>query len=231
MSGEQGPNNKDQRRQRLGQAPVAQAGYNPKYTKFIRWMRLILPMIAMIMVAVVFTWSNMRDDNIVPVQEETGAPKTIGKNELLNPRFESTDEKKQPYTITAQRAIQGKANEDLIILEQPLADMLLKNGNWVAIQADKGAFRQDNQRLFLNGTVRLFHDQGYQLETAQLYVDLEKNTAWSDVDVHGQGPAGTLDAKGLKADANSGHLVFEGPATLVLSQQATGKNIGTVFHE
>ena len=207
----------EERRERLSGSSQAQ-NYNPAYSKFVRWMRLILPMVALFITAIVFTWSNMGDKNIVPVQEDAKAPKTIGKNELLNPRFESTDEKKQPYTITARRAIQGETNEDLVILDKPLADMLLNTGHWVALEADQGAFRQDNQRLLLKGNVRLFHDDGYQMETAQLQLDLKENTAWSEEKVYGQGPAGTLEAAGLKADATKNFLIFQGPAKLVLNR-------------
>ncbi len=223
---------KNERRARLGKISEGQkadgqpAQVNRSYSRFIRWMRLVLPLVALIITAVVFTWSNMSDENIVPVQEQAAATKTIGKNELLNPRFESSDENKQPYTITAKRAIQGEANEDLIILDEPLADMLLSGGNWVALEARQGAFRQDNQRLLLKGEVRLFHDRGYKMETAQLQLDLEKNTAWSDEYVYGQGPAGTLEASGLKANTNTGELVFHGPARLILNRSVSNGNFG-----
>ncbi len=230
MSDDPGPgatNQDSQRRARLGQTSGgAHAQVNRGYSRFIRWMRLVLPLIALTITAIVFAWSNMSDENIVPVQEQTKAPKTIGKNELLNPRFESTDEKKQPYTITARRALQGETNEDLILLDEPLADILLNSGNWVALEARQGAFRQDNQRLLLKGNVRLFHDRGYQMETAQLQLDLEKNTAWSEEAVYGQGPAGTLEASGLKANSSTGVLVFLGPAKLILNRSVSNVNIG-----
>lgn len=189
--------------------------YNERYSKAIRWLRLILPVIALGIAAVVFTWSNM--ETKTKILTEAQAPKSIGKNELLNPKFESTDEKKQPYTITAKRALQGETNEDLVILEEPLGDMLLSSGNWVAIQADQGAFRQDNKRLFLKGSVKLFHDDGYQMTMPELYIDMENNTAWSDHPVQAQGPAGTINATGLKANSESGHLIFSGPAKAVLT--------------
>lgn len=218
-----------ERLERLSRPQTAQA-YNPRYSRFIRWMRLVLPLVALAIATVVFAWSNMNDDNIIPVQNAE-APRSIGKNELLNPRFESKDDKKQPYTITASRALQGETNEDLVILEEPLADIMLNNGSWVAIKAEQGAFRQDNQRLLLRGSVELFHDKGYQIQTAQLHVDMDKNTAWSETEVYGQGPAGTLEAKGLQADSTEGYLKFTGPAKLVLNRTVTGANIGGLFDE
>ena len=219
------------RQERLSAArDPRQADYNPKHSLFIRRMRLILPIIAAIIMTVVFAWSNMSDENIIPA-ESPKAPKTIGKNELLNPRFESVDEKAQPYTITADRAQQGSDNEDLIILEKPLADILLNSGNWLAVKSQQGAFLQETQRLLLKGDVEMFHDQGYQMQMTELHVDLDKNTAWSETDVYGQGPAGTLNAKGLKADNIKGNLIFTGPAKLVLNSTEGGADLGGIFGE
>ena len=217
-------NSDDQRRERLTRAPLATAGYNPKYSVFIRWMRLALPLVALMITAIVFTWSSMKDENIVPTKEQRAAQKAVGKNELLSPRFESMDNKKQPYTITAKRAVQGETDENLVMLEEPVADMMLSSGNWVALKAQQGSFWQNNQRLLLRGNVLLFHDRGYQMETAQLHIDLEKKSAWSEDSVYAQGPAGTLKATGLQANGDDGHLVFKGPAELVLVN--AGSNLG-----
>lgn len=219
-----------ERQERLSAArDPRRADYNPKHSAFIRRMRLILPLIAAIIMAVVFAWGNMSDDNIIPA-ESPQAPKTIGKNELLNPRFESVDEKAQPYTITATRALQGSDNEDMVMLEEPLADMLLTSGNWIAVKAQQGTFLQKTQKLVLEGDVEMFHDQGYQMEMAELHVDLGSNIAWSETDIYGQGPAGTLNAKGLKADNTQGNLIFTGPAKLILHKTG-GTDLGRIFDE
>jgi lipopolysaccharide export system protein LptC len=214
-----------ERRERLGRGTSAHI-YNPTYSKFIRRMRLILPMVALALVAIVFAWGNMSDENIVPVKDAKNAPQTIGKNELLNPKFESMDDKKQPYTITAKRAVQAKEGENTVILESPTADMLLNSGNWIAIKAIEGAYKQDDRTLLLEGDVKLFHDNGYEMEMAKLNIDLNSNKAWSDTEVKGHGPAGTLVAKGLQADSNSGSLIFNGPATLVLVNGEDSLDLG-----
>ena len=111
-------------------------------------MRLVLPLFALSLLAIVFSWGTFTQDDILPQIDPAEAPQTIGKNELLNPRFESNDDKNQPYTITAKRAIQGETNEDLVILEDPLADILLENGNWIAIKAEQGAYHLDVCRQY-----------------------------------------------------------------------------------
>ncbi len=213
-----------ERLDRLIQTSDDRSQLNLNYSRFIRWMRLLLPTIALVIVGIVMSWSYIREEQIAPLIESAQIPLNVGKNELLNPRFESKDEKNQPYTITANRALQGEDNENLIILDEPLADMMLNSGSWVAIQSIKGAYRQDSERLLLREKVKLFHDKGYQLETEELHLDLNKSTAWSDLDVYAQGPAGTLYAKGLQANSNDGLLVFTGPAKLILNSSVLGSD-------
>ncbi len=211
---EQSPHNND-RLERIAPASSRAGVYNEGYSKFIRAMKMALPLIAVIMTVIVFVWSTAEEDFIpAPANEKT--QRTIGKNELLSPHFESVDDKNQPYTIKAKRAIQGQDNENLIILEEPLGDIVLEGDTWLAIQADQGAYRQDNKRLLLKGNVRIYHDQGYQLTTDQMHIDIENNKIWSTTPVSGHGPAGTIEASGMHGDINTGVMNFEGRAKLVI---------------
>ena len=205
----------DDRLSRIAPTQTRAHAYNAGYSKFIRTMKMAIPLIAVIMTVIVFVWSTAEED-FVPPPADTHETQTIGKNELIDPHFESVDDKKQPYTIKAKRAIQGQENEDLIILEEPLGDIVLEDNTWLAIQGDQGAYRQDNQRLLLKGNVRIYHDQGYQLTTEQLHIDVKNNTMWSKHPVSGHGPAGTINALGMRGDLNTGVMNFEGNAKLII---------------
>ena len=196
------------------------------YSTFIRSMRIILPLTALSIIAVVISWNLLQDDDIAPVKTEASMTQTIGKNELLNPTFESMDDKNQPYTITAKRALQD-TNDELVLLDQPMADIVLNSGNWLAIKSRQGAFRQESQRLLLKENVTLFHDDGYTVKTEELNVDLKAGTAQTDIPIRGHGPAGTLEANGMKANSKDGTLVFTGPATVVLydAKGTSGKGL------
>ncbi|MGB4108164.1 MAG: LPS export ABC transporter periplasmic protein LptC [Alphaproteobacteria bacterium] len=195
--------------------------HNPKWSKFVRRMRLVLPVVALALFAVVFVWSDVQRNNIMPIQDLAKAP-VVGQNELVNPRFESTDNDNQPYTVTAKRAVQNKSDEQLVMLDEPVGDLLLNSGGHIGVRADRGSFRQDNKILLLRGKVRLDHDRGYRLETEELDLDLMKNSALSKVDVAGQGPEGTIDSKGLEGYSDSGRIIFNGPAKLILTNTSGG---------
>lgn len=192
-----------------------------RYTFFVRMLRLALPLVAVVMIGLVMAWPQV-EDAVEPIAEQTSVPSTIGKNELVNPKFESRDEKGQPYTITAERAIQSARDPSVILLETPKADITMANGRWMSGEAEQGAYRQDTEKLLLKGKVRLFHDEGYELRTEKLQVDMQGRTAWSDQAVYAQGPAGTLEATGMQADSLNNRLIFTGPLKLVLNQSLKG---------
>lgn len=188
----------------------------------IRTLRLIVPLVAISLIGLLIAWPHI-EETLSPIQDSgLILPPTIAKNELINPRFESQDDKSQPFTITAKRAIQSSKDADVILLDTPMADIILNDNTWLAAQAIQGAYRQNEERLLLKGEVKLFHDQGYELKTEQLLVNLKTRQARSDVPVTGQGPAGTIEAQGMIAQMETGLLIFKGPVKLVLNRKIEG---------
>ncbi len=198
-------------------APVA-ASHN--YSKVVGILRLVLPLLALTIVVVVMAWPKM--DRIPERMAEDNASRKAGGNELVNPRFESQDKEGQPYVVTAARAEQSNADKDVVLLDKPHGHAILKNADVIDLTSDEGAYRQKAQRLMLKGTVTLNHVDGYVVYTDRLMVDMAAEKAWTDTDVRGSGPAGTLQAKGMQADIASGVLIFTGPATLIINRSVKG---------
>lgn len=202
--------------------------HNAGYTRFVRLMRLVLPLTAVAIVALLFAWSSMeQQERIVPVsgqaqQQKEKPARRISRNELLNPQFESIDAKSQPYKITADRAVQGEKNKDLIMLENPVGEIVMQDGGTVRVRSKTGAYRQDTERFFLEGEVDLAHDSGYTLRSAEAHIDMKENYAWSEKSVSGSGPEMTIEAQGLRANGNTGQILFTGPVKLVLNGELKG---------
>lgn len=186
------------------------------YSKFIKSMRLLLPIVALCILAIVLSWNVISKDDIAPaINEKQTVAARAGKNELVNPRFESVDEKNQPYVITADRALQDMGDQ-LMILEKPVADMMLESGNWLAIKSRQGAYTQESRKLLLKEDVELFHDDGYIIKTSELNVDMRAGLANTQTAIRGHGPMGTLNATGMEASTNAQTLKFIGPAKIVI---------------
>jgi lipopolysaccharide export system protein LptC len=191
------------------------------YSALIRRMRIILPLFAMAIIAALMAWPSMDNKISVLKEEQTASLQTIRKNELTGPKFESVDEKSQPYTLTALRAVQDEQNEEIMHLEQPEGKLALNSGEQVGLKADKGIYYQVPSQLKLNENVRLLHSEGYEMSMTHLDIDMKAGTAETDSNIEGNGPAGTLKAQGMNADNNAGILVFHGPAKLTLKESGS----------
>lgn len=213
-----------QRRERLSRRDLSTEAYSESYTKFVRTLRLVLPLLAAGIVMVLFLWPAGDEEAIMPVRQDKDMLKgqTIAKNELTNPYFESADQKNNPYTIRAVRAVMGEKNENLIMMEEPEGEMTLQNGAKVRVTSRTGAYRRDTERFYLSGAVDITHDRGYTLKSEETHFDLKAKLAWSDLDVTATGPDVSIAAKGLKADNDKGTLFFTGPATLTLDKGLEG---------
>ncbi len=192
------------------------------YSAFVRFMRLVLPLAALAVLAILFVGTGAEEDIVISKEELVKTPKIreqeISQNELINPKFESTDSKDQPYQIVAQRAIQSEDNKDLIMLEKPVGVMRMKDGVDIRVTSKKGSYQQDIERFFLEGDVSFEHGEGYTLQSQEAHIDLQKNYAWSEKPVKGFGADIYIAASGMQVNGRTGDIIFTGPAKLILSK-------------
>ncbi len=210
------PNARAERLQRLQRSPNETRNINAGYSKFVKSLKITLPLLALAIIAALFTGNMLNDKQIIPTQNSnTKTAATIGKNELLTPRFDSVDAKNQPFIITADRALQDTDN-DQIQLEKPKGTLELNNGKTLTITALDGTYHQENQKVFLKNDVRLTQNDGYEFTTQTLDIDMKANTAHTDKAVQGGGPLGKIKAQGMDANNDTETLIFQGPATLLI---------------
>jgi lipopolysaccharide export system protein LptC len=181
----------------------------------IRKLRIILPVIATCILFAVLVFSDRKDPiEARPIEEivkqETGA------NELIDAQFSSKDEKDRPYTITSDRAYQEHSDSDEIQLENPKANLHVDNNTTISLEGQSGTYDQEKQLLHLKGNVKLLQNEGYEIVTDTVDININNQTANSNSPVSGQGPAGDIKASGLKASGDQSILIFKGPATLTL---------------
>jgi lipopolysaccharide export system protein LptC len=196
-------------------------GYNPLYGRFVGITKVLLPTIATAIIALIVVWPELHDqDNRFHL-----GPAKIDKSEaenlrMVNARFTGNDASKRPFTITADSADQANAKSPVIALDAPKADIELSNGAWVALTAASGSFNRERQILELTGGVNLYHDSGYEFETASAVFDLAAGDATGTEPVSGQGPFGQLHAAGFHIYNRGERVVFTGPSKLILRPQA-----------
>ncbi|MFK7838870.1 MAG: LPS export ABC transporter periplasmic protein LptC [Bdellovibrionales bacterium] len=207
-----------------------QATLNNNYSRFINRVKLILPLLALLLITVIISWDKIENDKIVPIKEENTEPQVrqeIGKNELVNPRFESIDDKGQPFVITAEKAIQENGEHGEMLLAKPLGTLTTTDSKKITLSADKGIYDQVKQSLDLKDNVILKHSEGYDMFATTLNIDMNENTAWSNNPVRINASEGNITAQGVKATANDEVIIFTGPATMIVDIQGSTLNFET----
>lgn len=186
------------------------------YSRFVVWTKVLLPFLALALVALVIAWPRLSSDDTFRLGFASVSLSGEADPGMDNARYVGTDENRQPYSVTADLARIVSEGGGTVDLELPKADLTLEDGTWLVLTANTGRFTRDAAVLELHGGVNLFHDTGYEISTEQLSVDLKSGTAEGHTPLSGHGPFGELKAQGLKL-INKGQVIhFTGPAQLIL---------------
>ncbi|MFQ5984042.1 MAG: LPS export ABC transporter periplasmic protein LptC [Alphaproteobacteria bacterium] len=208
------------RPRRVRSRPVA---LRRRYSRFVAMMKLVLPLSAAVFVALVVAWPYMTErDEGLGISFADIKESESGTLSMTNARYLGTDGKNQPFTVTAETATQEPSDPERIVLKGLQADILLANGDWLALTADSGVFNHETKALQLNGAVSFYADQGYELHTASARIDFNAGLAEGQVPIEGQGPLGLLTAAGFRAVDKGERIYFTGRVKLILYPAAGG---------
>ncbi len=204
--------------------PVDDTG---SYTRFVGWMKLVLPLIASILVVLLVVWPQLGEkvDGFRLGQSGISLEKAAGQ-QVANALFTGTDKRNRPFTITAQSANQSATNKNAVQLNLPKADLTLKDGAWVAMSSKTGLYDRELQTLDLTGDVSMFQDGGYEFRTRSIRIFLNDNTVTGKEPVQGQGPFGMLSAAGVRLLDQGKRIMFTGKTRLTIFPGARNKSGG-----
>ncbi|HEY2032666.1 MAG TPA: LPS export ABC transporter periplasmic protein LptC [Rhizomicrobium sp.] len=165
-----------------------------RYSRFVNIMRRSLLLAGLVLIGLVVGYSIIPrpSQRIAMTFEKMG----IVANDLamIKPKLHGTDSEGNPFTVTADKAVQNPKDLRKAALINVEADLNLKNGQWLNATAPHGVLDADARQLSLNGAIAVFTDQGYEMHTDLAYIDLAKGAAVGPHRVTGQGPMGTFVA-------------------------------------
>lgn len=192
-------------------------GIGARYSRFVGFMKLVLPLSAAALVATVIAWpDSYHPDDGIQISLADLTVLESGKPGMERVRYVGTDDNNRPYLITAGSVREEGADNDHFFLHELQADITLEGGAWVTLMATTGTYRRDMRTLGLAGAVNIFSDNGLELHTASALVDLAGGFAEGDDPVQGQGPFGTLNANRFRLTDRGQRIVFEGNVRLVV---------------
>jgi lipopolysaccharide export system protein LptC len=186
-------------------------------------LKLAFPLIAGFIIALVLIWPNV-------VPNRHGFPIGGGKVSLqeaetlrmTNARFVGTDQKGQPYAVTASSATEANPSAPTVDLTDPKADMTMKDGAWTMGSALTGVYHRDLKTLDLIDNVTVFHDSGAEFHTSKATIDLVTHDASGQEPVRGQSPSGTIEGQGFTITKRGQIITFTGKSHAILRQRPGG---------
>jgi lipopolysaccharide export system protein LptC len=136
----------------------------------------------------------------------SGQPQSGAKPVMLNPKLEGVTEKNEPFTATANKAVQE--SDSVIQLFGVQADMFKADNTWLNMKANEGRYDSSTNTLDLWGEVSLYQDNGYSFATNRVAINTKKASASGKELISGQGPLGNLTATGYAITDNGTHMQF-----------------------
>lgn len=185
-------------------------------SRMIGRLKYTLPGIALMALLALIGWPQIQKwmhGHKPTLAQTTPLPQT--SITATRPEYKSTDNKNQPYTITADHGVETSFEK--IQLTSPKMIMTLKSGGIVTLTATSGDFNKATNKMHLVGNVILTHSQGYNLHTSQAWIDCNEGDAFSTTPILGDGPAGTIEANGFRLTEKGAKISLIGKAKLYLN--------------
>lgn len=209
------------RRRTTGEEAAARA-------RFMRRMRIALPIIALILIAAFFFNTRKGGDDAF-LEDFADLEATPQSLKTAKPQFSGVDARGNPYEITADSASREPDREAIVELEHPRAVTAGADQQSV-VAAEAGVFNTDDKKLLLKDGVtfeRAIGRDNYVLTTPTATVSIDEQTLVSEGGVTGEGPGGAkLKADKMSADNREGVVVFEGNVSMRLHPKEAGKAAG-----
>ncbi|GAA0570239.1 LPS export ABC transporter periplasmic protein LptC [Rhizomicrobium electricum] len=194
-----------------------------RYSRFVSVMKKILPISAALLMASVVAYSVLpRHNNRMMAIKQSG---NLARDlTMTKSSFTGTDEKGNPFKITAGEVIQDpKAKSMRAELKQIDADMQFGNESWINATAAHGWIDGDSGILKLDGGISVFTDSGYQLQTKSATAQIKANILEGTEGVKGQGPTGQFSADRFHFDRAKKQLRLSGHVHMTLYPKKANK--------
>lgn len=194
------------------------AGDVQPYSKFIRLLRLLLPVGGLVVIVILFLWPQLAKIDTQPLttQDINALKQTETENRLLNPTFSTLDSNGKPVTITADEASQNKATADKISLISPSAK-IGNVGNVINFVAKHGVYNQTSKIISLRNNVIITDKDNNTLETNDIIADIDKGTAISKTPAKLTTKQAVITGQSVTLDQNNQTTTFQGPAKAVIT--------------
>lgn len=180
------------------------------YSRLIRFLKLALPLSALILLSTLFLLSRERDATEVIPFADSELRERLADQLVTGPVYTGLNSAGDEMKITAETM--RSTGEDLHQADRLIADFQLTNGTLVTVEANDGQLNLLRQTAVLTGDVEITTSSGLTFTTDLLDAVFEPLRIVSPGPVEGDAPFGHLNAGAMELTAEPGNtnrrLVF-----------------------
>lgn len=202
--------------------PVIRTRTSTVWDAFIRFMRLFLPVGALILGAVTVLWPYIDDKEVSFTLSTDDVAKGDSSIRMMNMHYVGTDAVDRLFHIEAASGLQDSPSAPRITLNDIRAEMALDDTGLATVTAQTGIYRVEDATLSLVGGVQMITGNGYALDMAGAEVNLREHVAVGQGQITGRAKLGTLAASQVTIYADEEEGIFEGGVKLRIIPQRPG---------
>ena len=189
------------------------------HDRLVRWSKIALPSAAGVLLAILAVAPLQKKGDVSFILDKKKVQSAPESMRVEAPRYTGTDQKGEPFVMTANRAVQPNSSTPLVDIQGMFARLEQARGPLV-IAAHQGRYNVDTQRVAIDGPVHVTGSDGFKLSSSNVLVDLKKQQLATQAPAEGATNLGQFRANRMKADLTTHTVVLEGGARLKIVQGA-----------
>ncbi|EQB07832.1 hypothetical protein L288_09490 [Sphingobium quisquiliarum P25] len=187
------------------------------HDRLVGMLKNWLPIAVGVLAALLATAPFLGGDKVSFVLDKNKVEVAQERMRVTEALYRGEDSKGQPFSLRAGSAVQKSSREPVVDLNDMSARILLPEGPAV-LNARKGRYDMDSERVAVDGPVQFQAAGGYRLTTRDVGIDLKTRKMRSAGRVDGRIPIGTFSGDHLEADLNARTVTLQGRASLRIEQ-------------
>ena len=189
------------------------------HDRIVRFAKVALPSAVGVVIAFLAMAPLDKSGDVSFILDKNQVENAPERMRVEQARYVGQDNNGQKFLIVANRALQRTSEQPIVDIWGMLARFGLAQGP-VTVAANQGQYNLDQQKVTVQGPVRVAGPEGEQLLTRDVTVDLKQNVMTSDGGVAGRMELGRFEASRLRANLNDRTVVLDGGARLKIVQGA-----------
>jgi len=190
-----------------------------RHDRVVRVTKVVLPIAIIALAAVLLIAPFDKRGDVSFILDKNKVDEAQERMRVEAARYTGTDDAGHRFSIGADRAIQPTSDQPVVAIEGMRARLDLARGP-LSIVALRGRYDLDQQRVAIDGPVRVAGPDGYRLETRDVGIDLKSRQLASRGRVSGAMRLGEFEAGKLSADLGTREVLLTGGARLKIVQGA-----------